>query len=280
MRNSVDLSEIKTARICLEKEFRRKAEPNFGIAPIEVAYLEKFRNLLIRFYTELAGGILLTESDLRRAWSTMWDIPVVTARIYDPQNNSHTANVVNRMMTDDERLCLRGASSINKFMARTLHQKIIPVVVDEPFDIVFGDIRVTGRFDLIYQDKGGRYVIVDWTDEPVRYDVKYDLRHAILIRVFQQRFGQPSTVLVDYIRTRNEHKDMLELSTRSEDRLKSQLLEVNSLVQVLSKGFRYKSIDDHCKSCVYKNPCLGETIVTSKRPKSRPGKRLIPEATT
>lgn len=271
MRTTVDLDELAVYRDCPERERRRKLDPQAGIAPIEKQYQDRMRGLLVRFYGELLSGNVPTEAELRRSWSRMWEIPAgMTTRTFNKAN----ASFLNAILSNEERMLARGAAAINQFLARPMHQSIVPVMVDEPFSIQAGKILITGRFDLVFEDKRHNYWIVDWTSQPGRYDTRYDLKHAVLANSFEQKTGRKAGILIDYIRTLG---DYIEPSKRTEDEQSKQVLEAVSIAEALAANIHYRRMGPHCQQCPFQASCIGVKVVQAKRPRGRPRTRPVPK---
>jgi hypothetical protein len=259
---AIELRELRDYQLCPEKERRRKLEPTRD-SP-DKQYQNRIRTLLIRYYGELLGGVHLGEKELRRSWSTMWEIPVgMVSRSMDKSHSS----LVSAAMTPEERMILRGADVIHHLVNRTMHVNMNPVIVDEPFSLKVGELTLLGHYDLVFEDARKQFWIVDWTDMPGKYEISLDRRHAVMIEAFRQRTGRMSGVLVDYIRTAG---DFVELSGRTTDELARQVEEAHQMAIGLSLDLQYRSIGTHCRECPYKFSCIGVNTIEAKGPRGRP----------
>ena len=266
MRTIVDLSEIERYSICPEQERRRKLDPMEGIDPLERLYQDRMRAVLIRFYGELLGGRLMSEIELRRSWSHMWDTISVEMKTRHP-SKAHTS-VVHSMMSVEEQMLLRGASMINKLIARKGNSHMSPVIVDEPFSLKLSDeLKIVGRYDLVFEDRYKNYWIVDWTRKPGKYDLRFDISHAILIEALYQRTGKRAGLMVDFICTAG---DTLVESKRSPQELVKQVKEAAQIARALTADIYYRSVGDHCNQCPYVASCIGVRVIESKKARGRP----------
>lgn len=263
---TVALDDLLGYRRCPEQLFRLR-DGNPKANPNEVLYTARLRTLLVRFYGELMGQRLMTEKEVRRSWSTMWQIPV---GLFNRTYNTNNASMVNALMTEEEKLLLRGAGVINTFLNnRGLHERISPVIVDEPFSLTLDGITVTGRYDLIFEDRSHHYTIVDWTGEPGRYEHRFDLRYAVMLAAFTQKTGHKASMMIDYIRTMGNY---LEKSERTPQELLLQVAEATQIAHALSQDLRYRRPGEDCKSCPFQASCVGVSVVQAKRAGGRPRK--------
>jgi CRISPR/Cas system-associated exonuclease Cas4 (RecB family) len=201
----------------------------------------------------------------------MWnDIPMDDG-IKPRSFSKGTSSDLNALMTDPERLLVRGAGVLHKFSERLMHDGIQPVIVDEPFSIELDGITIEGKFDVVFEDRDHRYWIIDWSNKELRYDHQYDRRLAILLAAFSTTTGKVAAgVIVDYIMT---FGDFYDFSVRTVDALKDQVLDVTQVAKAITQNIVYKDVGPNCKSCPYKNSCVGIRIVQQKRPVGRPRRR-------
>jgi hypothetical protein len=276
MRTTIDLTELVTYSYCPERERRRRFDPNAGLSPLEVKYRSNLRKVLVAFYTEMADGRVMTEAELRRRWSTLWEVPIssLTTRAFAKRS----ASTLNSLMTDDERMIMRGTKAINKLAERRMNSSISVLVVDEPFSLTVDGLTITGRHDLVFEDHRGQRWIVDWTDQDVKIEPKYYLKHTLLSEGFHRQYGQPAGVLIDYLLTLG---DYIEPSVRHPYIQQEQLKEAGALAASVSHQHIYRRIGSWCGKCPYKSACLGvKKDVPPKRPPGRPRKHPLPLAKT
>ena len=271
MRTTLDLEELNGYAFCPEFERRRKGDPDAGLSPAEAKYRRTLRKLLVRFYTELADDNLLKESVLRRMWSTMWEIPI--AGFQNRSFKKGAAATFNGMLTDDERMILRGVKVINGLAGRQMNKKIAPVIVDEPFSLVLDGITIVGRFDLVFEDEAGHFWIVDWTQEHARFDPKYSFKHTLLAEGFRQQTGRNAGVLVDYLLTLG---NLVEGAPRDAGETALQVQEAATIALAIVEDLNFRRIGKWCGSCRYKPDCFGTKHVQSRQTRNRPRKRSLP----
>lgn len=270
MRTVISVGELDTFRQCPERERRRKLDTPG--TQIERDYRSRMRTLLVRYYAEMLEGNLLTEAQVRRLWSTLWEVSIQTTRQFE----KHNASFLNAMMSPEEKMLLRGATVINKITSRRLNGQIRPVVVDEAFSLERGSFTLAGTYDLVFVDRAGTYVIVDWTEWMVKDEKPFELRYAVMLEAFKQTFAHDATILTDYILTLG---DYLVPSPRSVGETSRQVDEAFQIARALSLETSYRIVGDHCRQCPYRGPCIGGKLELVKRPPGRPRKQLTPAHT-
>ena len=258
MRSSIDIEEVVTYAACPERErFRKLADSE---SELEKKYKQCVRTILVRYYGELMDGHAMTYNELRRMWSTYWDIPV---NLMNRKVRKDHRSFLNAAMTDEEMMMLKGVKLLEAMSSRRINQEMIPLMVDEPYSLQFDGVSIEGKFDLVFTYPNKNLWISEWSKVP-KTDPKYNLKHAVLMEAFKRTTGKtPTGVLVDYIQVSG---DLTFPSYRTPEELAVQVREASQIAKSIQFELYYRRIGAHCRTeCPYVNECLGESSIESKK---------------
>ena len=258
MRSAISVEEITTYAACPERERRRRLEPDV-LPPMEKRYRSAVRTVLTRYYTELMGGNRMSYNEIRRLWSTFWDVPVTLISRDVTKNHK---SFLQSHFTDEELMLARGIKLLNAMRDRRINGEMDVLIVDEPWTVEFDGVTIEGTFDLVAKYPKGNVWIIEWATSQ-REDYRYNLRHALKLQAYKNMTGKYATgLLVDLI---GVSVDQLISSLRIEEELKRQVREAADIARAIQYELYHRVIGPHCRAqCPYVDSCIGVDKIVSK----------------
>ncbi|MDP2649695.1 MAG: PD-(D/E)XK nuclease family protein, partial [bacterium] len=157
----------------------------------------------------------------------------------------------------------KGVRMLKDFYHQTKGSKVLPLVLEQPFNFPLGKIKMVGRLDRVDPAMGGKIEIIDYktgASVPSQKDVDQNLQMTIYAlaatEVKEEPFGKrPEEVLLSlhFIETGEKIT-----TTRTKEQLEKAKKEILEIVEEIEKSDFKCSPSIFCKHCEFQLLCEAE----------------------